>query len=90
MEDEEEPEGMWVSEGEARTVGTDEFRNSMITDPIVRLTLGPPANPSPRDMQLCQKSALTGIVLKLTRSLDNHRHYTLHGHQHAYWDPQSL
>ena len=54
MEDEEEPKGEWVSEGEARMVGTNGFRNSMITDPIVRLTLGPPANPSPRDMQSCQ------------------------------------
>ena len=51
MEDEEEPEGEWVSEGEARTVGTNGFRNSMITDLIVRLTLGLPADPSPRDMQ---------------------------------------
>ena len=54
MEDEEEPKGKWVSEGEARTVGTNGFRNSMITDPIVRLTLGPPADPGPRDMQSCQ------------------------------------
>ena len=54
MEDKEEPEGEWVSEGEARMVGTNEFRNSMITDPIVGLTLGLPADPSPRDMQLHQ------------------------------------
>ena len=54
IEDKEEPEGEWVSEGEARTVDTNGFRNSMITDPIVRLTLGPPADPSPRDMQSCQ------------------------------------
>ena len=54
MEDKKEPEGEWVSEGEARTVGTNGFRNSMITDPIVRLTLGLPADPSPRDMQLRQ------------------------------------
>ena len=44
MEDKEEPEGKWVPEGEARMVGTNGFRNSMITDPIVRLTLGPPAD----------------------------------------------